>query len=186
MNTVLYIFKATNIPTYKIGITNNLVARLESIKNMSPVPIRIYEVFRTLVDPLKVEKDLHKHFNNERSHGEWFNLTRQQVKTINKLVREFDKESLPRRKKRNVHRREYDMSYKEIIEKYEELYNSDIKVDVDGDKRKRPYIATLLNITDGNLGRLLYIHNNKPELIKVMDDENLSINEMYQFCKNPH
>jgi hypothetical protein len=188
MECVLYILKANNIPMYKIGITYNLVNRTNTLKSMSPIPISIYEVFRGLNDSVGMEKLLHKHFHKERSHGEWFKLDKAQVKSLKKLVSDFDKESEPIERFKRGRKEQYDLSFSEIIKKYEELFNGgmDFNFSKGGNNRKRPQIAKILNISDSNLARLLTINANCPDLIDEMDRDGLSINDMYQFCRHPH
>lgn len=188
MECVLYVVKANNIPIYKIGITHNLVSRTNTLKSMSPIPVSIYEVFRGLNDAVGMEKLLHKHFHKERSHGEWFNLNNEQVKGLKKLVSDLNNESEPMERLKRGRKEQYDLSFSEIIKKFEELFNGgmDFNFSKGGNNRRRPQIAKMLNISDSNLARLITIHKNCPDLIDEMDRDGISINDMYQFCKNPH
>ena len=178
MKTILYVIKTKRHPIYKIGITDNIVSRLRLLSSNSPFPLMLYDVYRELNNPHRIEKMLHKHFNKENTHGEWFKLNDKQVKDIKGLICKFN-ESIEKIDGgvRNTHRLEYNLSYRSMIEKYfnrcEELKN------VSKRGKTRGKISKELGISDGNLGRLIKIHNYNSELIDDMDKNNISINHAY-------
>lgn len=183
MKKHLYIFKALNNPIYKIGVSDNVIARLETIKTMSPIEVTIYDVYRDLKDAMRVEKLLHKRFVKERSHGEWFILNGEQVIKLKDIITEYDSSSKVKINKRKL-TKEYDISFKSLIDGYFSLLESgEFKFETDS-KRKRPLIAERLGISDGNLGRLIRIHKSNPNLIDEMDKKNITINFAYQSIKN--
>jgi hypothetical protein len=53
----------------KIGKTHNLRKRFETIQFMCPIPLK---VITYLLAPQEVESDLHRRFEIDRRHGEWF------------------------------------------------------------------------------------------------------------------
>jgi len=62
----------------KIGITSNIPTRLSVLRGSSPVPLQlIHEANST--DARATEKYLHNLYVKERSHGEWFNLSPEQI-----------------------------------------------------------------------------------------------------------
>jgi predicted GIY-YIG superfamily endonuclease len=185
MKKHLYIFKAKNNPIYKIGVSNNVPARLETVKTMSPIPITLYDIFKELKDAMRVEKLIHKHFNEYRTHGEWFQLTNIQVKTLKDKIYEYDTSSTLKINKRKLVT-EYNVSFNTLINDYFRLLEDGEFIFETNNKRKRPLIAERLGISDGNLGRLISIYKSNPKLIDKMDKENISINFAYQLVKNPH
>jgi hypothetical protein len=182
MKKHLYIFKAKNIPIYKIGISNNVPARLETVKTMSPIPIMICDIFKELKDAMRVEKLVHKHLNEYRTHGEWFQLTDKQVKNLKGIIFEYDISSKVKKEKRSP-TKIYNIPFKTLIGEYLRLMEDGEFTFETDNKRKRPLIAERLGISDGNLGRLISVHNSNPKLIDEMDKGNISINSAYQSVK---
>lgn len=95
-NGVIYIFGSGIEGTpYKIGITSGTDTR----KRLSAVQtgnwIVINEIWKSdythRVD--RIEKKLHSHFNNSRVSGEWFNLSKKDIKNIPTLIQTFLSES---------------------------------------------------------------------------------------------
>lgn len=56
----------------KIGMTTKLKARMSSLRNSSPIPIKLFAVAFGSPD---IELVLHERFAADRLHGEWFKLT---------------------------------------------------------------------------------------------------------------
>ena len=91
-NGVVYIF-GSGLPShpYKIGITSGTDTRkrLSSVQTGNWVTIN--EIWKSAythrVD--RIEKKLHSHFNNARVSGEWFNLSKKDIKNIPALVQKF-------------------------------------------------------------------------------------------------
>lgn len=174
--TILYIFKAKHLPIYKIGISNNVTSRLRTIKSFSPVPIIIFDVFRKLNNPHKIEKMLHSHYKKNHSHGEWFELSSSEAKGIIKIINKFNETVELKERTKIDYKKRYDKSYLEYIKLYYDKLN-DYKVK---GGRQRPTIAKEIGISEGQLGRLVCIYKKNPEDIEIMDRNNISINEMYQ------
>lgn len=184
MKMLLYVLKAKNKPIYKIGITSNIGARLQVIKNSSPIDITIVEVYKEINQPIYVEKTIHNHFSNNRLHGEWFKLSKPQVKSIKDLIIKFDLSSEKHSKENNSHNSinksidKYNIKFEHMINRYFNLLGSGKY-----HGRMRPQFAKEIGITDGSFARVLSIHKNRPDLIKKMDDGLLSINQAYQLVK---
>lgn len=80
---VIYFIKPDDGPC-KIGFTTNLERRFTTIQAQSPLPLTIIHTFAgTLAD----EAGLHERFKDRRLHGEWFDLTDEDIEA---LKREFD------------------------------------------------------------------------------------------------
>jgi hypothetical protein len=76
---VVYVLGTPGSNTVKIGTTANLRKRLADIQRMSPVPL---EAFWTCPGGRELETQLHRHFKEFRSHGEWFTFRRDPVRLI--------------------------------------------------------------------------------------------------------
>ena len=55
----------------KIGVTTRLKHRMSSLRNNSPVPVKLFAVIFGSPD---IEQTLHEKFAEYRRHGEWFTL----------------------------------------------------------------------------------------------------------------
>lgn len=76
---LVYVLGTPGSNTVKIGTTANLRKRLADIQRMSPVPL---EAFWTCPGGRELETQLHRHFKEFRSHGEWFTFRRNPVQLI--------------------------------------------------------------------------------------------------------
>lgn len=65
----------------KIGISSNPLNRFSKLVNSSPVPLHL-DYTKEVPDTFKVEQGLHKRYAEYNSHGEWFKLSKDQVKEI--------------------------------------------------------------------------------------------------------
>lgn len=66
---VLYFIEAPTCGVIKIGITSNYDARLLNLRNGSPAPL---VVMFTLPGNARHESALHRMFDADRAHSEWF------------------------------------------------------------------------------------------------------------------
>jgi hypothetical protein len=66
---VVYVIGTPGSNTVKIGRTTNLAKRVADIQRMSPVPLA---ALWTHPGGHELETQLHRHFADFRSHGEWF------------------------------------------------------------------------------------------------------------------
>jgi hypothetical protein len=91
-NGVVYIF-GSGLPShpYKIGITTGTDTR----KRLSSVQtgnwFTINEIWKSpyILRVDRIEKKLHSHFNHARVSGEWFNLSKKDIKNIPTLIETF-------------------------------------------------------------------------------------------------
>lgn len=82
---VVYVFGTPGSNTVKIGRTVNLEKRFADIRTMSPVPL---EILWTHPGGSELETNLHRHFAELRSHGEWFTFISDPVPTIRAAIEE--------------------------------------------------------------------------------------------------
>ena len=84
----LYVIKAhtEEYPhRYKIGYTSDLNRRLRTIKTQQVVSVELFVAFKVL-DAKGLEKKLHEIFrDNRRDQGEWFDLDKEDLKTITSM-----------------------------------------------------------------------------------------------------
>jgi hypothetical protein len=180
---VLYIIKTKQYPIYKIGISENIAARLHAIRMSSPIPLTIEDVFHKLRNPFMVEKKLHEYFKFNRSHGEWFKLDKGQVKLIKKLVIEFDgdEEKIKLVGRNSV---KYDIDFMGLINEFL-VYFNDTDLNLPKGYRKRDeFIKNNKSMSPGNFALLLSIHKKRPELIDLLQKGVLTINSAYQLTKH--
>ncbi len=78
----LYFIAAAGL--IKIGITDGLAKRVDTLRTQSPVPI---ELMLTVRGTRRHEAGLHLLFSAERSHGEWFRATDRLVSFVDELKR---------------------------------------------------------------------------------------------------
>ncbi|MFJ5804016.1 GIY-YIG nuclease family protein [Streptomyces decoyicus] len=79
----VYVIGAPGSLTAKIGVTTDLRRRLREIQNLSPVRL---EVLWSCPGGLALEKALHAHFAEARSHGEWFVFESDPVTTVRQAI----------------------------------------------------------------------------------------------------
>lgn len=80
---VVYVIGTPGSNTVKIGRTVDRAKRLATIQRMSPVPL---EVLWSHPGGHELETQLHRHFHNIRSHGEWFSFEADPVEAVRGAV----------------------------------------------------------------------------------------------------
>ena len=81
--TTLYLIKGWKLT--KIGITHNIQKRLITLRRFSPVPLKLlFKINKPNAD--KLENHLHIKYKDKHSHGEWYNLTEDDIKNIKEEV----------------------------------------------------------------------------------------------------
>lgn len=75
-------------PRFKIGITNDLQRRMDQLRGQSPYPLEIVHSVKG-TNNSKKEADLHRQFASLRVHGEWFDLSADQVAEIIESLNEW-------------------------------------------------------------------------------------------------
>lgn len=76
---------------YKIGVTSGSSTQKRKTSLQTAHWLELKEVWKSkLLDRADVvEKKLHKHFESKWVRGEWFNITKQDIEDIPKLVEQF-------------------------------------------------------------------------------------------------
>ena len=70
----IYFIRMVNDGTfYKIGITNNIKKRLETLQTASPVPLEVVFKYRTF-HAESIEGKLHSYYGKFNTSGEWFKI----------------------------------------------------------------------------------------------------------------
>ena len=89
-NHTLYLLENPITKTYKIGITANLDRRIRDLSCAAGIDLLImaYVVLEPGVDEpaIQIEGYLHDYFKSKRTVGEWFNLTKCDLKMIGTLL----------------------------------------------------------------------------------------------------
>ena len=86
----IYLFRAGN--RYKIGISKDPQRRLYDL-SASPLPIEFVWSLQ-VGNASMLEGQLHKIFQEKRAHGEWFELSREDVAWIKKWAGDYGQEAL--------------------------------------------------------------------------------------------
>jgi hypothetical protein len=76
----VYFIQAATGGLVKIGVAGDPVARLAEIQRMCPIPLRILGTLPGVGQA--GESALHRRFAAERRHGEWFELTAEQLREV--------------------------------------------------------------------------------------------------------
>lgn len=79
----LYVIKSLNY--YKIGICKSIKHRLLGLAVANPFGLEVVYLYDTL-KAKHVELTLHRHFGHRRVHGEWFELSLEDIESIPALV----------------------------------------------------------------------------------------------------
>jgi hypothetical protein len=77
MPVIVYLVRAEN-GLIKIGCAFDIVLRLVQLQAMSPVKLELL-AYVDGEQAAKFERALHRHFDGDRSHGEWFRINFEQV-----------------------------------------------------------------------------------------------------------
>lgn len=91
-NGVVYIFGSGLAGTpCKIGITSgtDVYTRLSSVQVGNWIKLNVIWTSPYIPRIDRIEKKLHDHFNNNRVSGEWFNLSKKDIKNIPTLIETF-------------------------------------------------------------------------------------------------
>lgn len=80
----VYVIGAPGSATVKIGITTSVADRLRQIQSMSPVEL---EVLWARPGSQELERSLHRHFADHRSHGEWFTFDDDAVDLVKNAIK---------------------------------------------------------------------------------------------------
>lgn len=82
----VYIIRCQNSPYYKIGVSENVRVRLESLQAGCPYELTIEAVCcaNTRLNAYRIEADIHRSLAKDRvrSGGEWFQLHTEQITVL--------------------------------------------------------------------------------------------------------
>jgi predicted GIY-YIG superfamily endonuclease len=78
MNNV-YLIKRVDENKYKIGVTKNIVQRLQTLQTANPAPLEIIDLFSSMKWAYKIEADFKRTYRSKRTSGEWFELTEDEI-----------------------------------------------------------------------------------------------------------
>jgi hypothetical protein len=91
---VVYIVKCHSF--YKIGVTNDILARLVALQTGNPYPIELVKTYHV---PLSFEGMLHEILKkaNQHERGEWFRLTPGGLDAIMEICDIYEQDCIKRR-----------------------------------------------------------------------------------------
>jgi hypothetical protein len=69
----VYLIRADN-GLYKIGLTSNIERRFNTLRAQSPIPLELI-LYVNGENARELERELHDKFSDKRHHGEWFELS---------------------------------------------------------------------------------------------------------------
>lgn len=91
----VYILSVNDSDLYKIGVTKNIIGRIKQLNTGNPFEFSIYDFYVT-ENHHNLESILHDKLKERKFRGEWFLLTKEEVKEVAKFAREFiGKPNLP-------------------------------------------------------------------------------------------
>lgn len=85
-----WVYLATDGASYKVGRSIHPDKRVKSLKSGNPNPVYLFLKIK-VKDSVSVEKSIHRHLESQRACGEWFNLTKQQLKTLVNMMADIEK-----------------------------------------------------------------------------------------------
>ena len=91
MSFVYLIGEVDNENNYKIGVTKHkdINKRITELQTGNSQELYIKDYFETKY-PYKLEKMLHRHFNDKQIINEWFELTNEDVKSFNEICLKYN------------------------------------------------------------------------------------------------
>lgn len=83
----IYIFQNTLYPIVKIGISDNPSKRKSTVENASGFPLTLVYESKPVLNPVTVERLIHKRLDEYRQRGEWFTIdTESAIKEIKQII----------------------------------------------------------------------------------------------------
>lgn len=83
-----YIYVIKSGLYYKIGKTMNIKQRMKAIQYANPIKIEL-KIIQAISHCATRERDIHDRFDSKRVRGEWFRLTKKDIKDLQRLVSIF-------------------------------------------------------------------------------------------------
>ena len=75
---MLYVIEAEGTNLFKIGKADDPFVRFQQLTTMSPVPLHLLHIIQSDTS-IKAEGYLHRKYADRRAHGEWFQLTQEDL-----------------------------------------------------------------------------------------------------------
>lgn len=105
MGRTEYIYVIKSGVYYKIGKTTNIKQRMKALQYANPIEIEL-TLLQKLYHCSAREEDLQDRFNNRKVRGEWFQLTKKDIKEIQRILSFFKKQdSIEDKIKKSLHER---------------------------------------------------------------------------------
>jgi hypothetical protein len=184
---MLYIIKVKDFDHYKIGVSKYPKIRLGLLQSSNSFELELIREFEN-EDEIRLERTIHKFFDHKRIRYEWFKLNLDDIRQIDEMT--FNYVSPIKRSSLKSEIRKSKSNYSSLINKIYELidehrigqgkYDFTRENGFGGDTMM--IVANILKISASNIRRLIKIHETKPELIKSIDDGELSINGAFILC----
>ena len=123
----VYLINVLDTDIYKIGYSRHSSKRIDSIKTASPLELKVIKIFKCF-KAYSVEQELHKLFKDKKKNREWFQLTANDISTLNIFIEEFLIESshdfrddVQEQKDYPDWVDQYEIQKQELLEDYEDL-----------------------------------------------------------------
>lgn len=86
----VYLIESVGDPNqnYKIGISKTPKERFDNLKNQSPYPQRVVKCIQCS-NMINMENVFHSIYASKRRHGEWFKLSKSELKQVKHLMKVF-------------------------------------------------------------------------------------------------
>jgi Meiotically up-regulated gene 113 len=82
-HSCVYLIEAKGMKRFKIGKTDRLFKQFKAIQSASPINVEIIHVILSNPESVgSLEKEFHSRFARVRIHGEWFDLSPEDVNTF--------------------------------------------------------------------------------------------------------
>jgi len=80
----VYLIKCGDLPYYKIGISDSPSERLDAIQKCNPLPLSLLMIcgLSSRTAASQAELQIHLKLKPHNIHGEWFELSREQVEIL--------------------------------------------------------------------------------------------------------
>ena len=91
MGFVYLIGESENENKYKIGVTRNkdIIKRKKKLQTGNPNELIIKNYFESK-HPFKLEKMLHRYFNDKKVINEWFNLNEEEINNFKNICSKYE------------------------------------------------------------------------------------------------
>lgn len=186
MKKLLYLINQKDSNHYKIGISSDVENRLKQIQTQNSNLLKIHKTYLLELNPIHVERSIHRHFEHKLRNGEWFNLLERDVDSIPELIEFFGNET-PKDSRPQLsswRRSPYRLPTQEIIQRYEKIYddyyNNPDRPDKNPYGSVRNMACEMIGVASGPLGKLISINKYCPELLEPINLAEITTEEAYK------